>query len=55
METTLTNENCVRDKQCFVGKTEGKRTLGRTLRRCKGITVHLKEIGWRDGLDLCGS
>jgi hypothetical protein len=37
------------------GKTGGKRTLGRSLRRCKGITMHLKEIGWRDGLDFCGS
>jgi len=55
LETTLKKGNCVHDKQRFVGKTEGKRKLGRTLRRCKGITIHLKGIGWRDGLDLCGS
>jgi hypothetical protein len=45
LEMTLTNENCMRDKQRFVGKPEGKRILGRTLRRCKGITMHLKGIG----------
>jgi len=55
LEKTLANENCVHDKQRFVGETEGKRTLGRTLRRCNVITMHLKWIGWMDGLDLCGS
>jgi len=29
-----------------VGKSEGKRTLGRPTRRWKDITMALREIGW---------
>ena len=40
----------------LVGKSEVTRPLGRPRGRWKdNITMDLKEVGWRHGLDLSGS
>jgi hypothetical protein len=40
----------------LVGKTEGKRRLGRPGRRREdNIKMELQEVGWSNGLDSCGS
>jgi hypothetical protein len=39
----------------LVGKSEGKRPLGRPRRRWEDITMNLREIGWRCEMNSSGS
>jgi hypothetical protein len=40
----------------LVGKPEGKKPLGRPRRRWEdNAKLNLQKVGWRDGLNCCGS